>query len=83
MEYEPKWKTHLTKEEAIQLADSEWYKGKSTREIVEFQLYEPRLCMPFDEFQKAVEAELGRPVQTIEFGACLETLRREFEEHNK
>ena len=80
MEYAPKWKTHLTKEEVDQLAD-DWYKGKSTREIVEFQLYEPRLCMPFFDFQQAVEAELGRPVQTIEFGPCLGSLQHDFEEN--
>lgn len=83
MERAPRWKTNLTEEEAAKLYDEEWYKGKSTREIVEFQLYEPRLCMPFFDFQQAVEAELGRPVQTIEFGPCLGLLQHQFEEHLK
>ena len=32
-----------------------------------FQMFTPRLCMPFDVFQEAVEKTLGRPVFTHEF----------------
>ena len=60
------WKTHLTKEEAIAYAATEWYKGKTAQEIVDFQLFENRLCMPFDLFHKALEEVLGHPVQTAE-----------------
>ena len=63
----PTWKTHLTSEEAIAYADSRWYEKASPREIVEFQLYEPLLCMPLELFQAALEQELGRLVQTGEF----------------
>ena len=60
------WKTHLTNEEAVAYAATEWYKSKIAQEIVDFQLFEDRLCMPFDLFQKALEEVLGRPVLTVE-----------------
>ena len=80
----PRWKTFLTEEDAIEKGKSGWYIGKSPQEIVEFQLYESRLCMPWDEFQAAVEQALGRPVQTIEFAAeGTRLLQQEFEEKIK
>ena len=57
----------MTKEEAIAKAESRWYEGKSPREIVDFQLYEDRLCMPLPLYQEAVETVLGRPVFTNEY----------------
>lgn len=57
----------MTREEAIKLADSEFWKDMTKAEIAEFQLFEDRLCMPFDVFHAAVEAILGRPVFTHEF----------------
>ena len=60
--------TGITEEEARKLDGLRWYEGKSPEEIVSFQLYEKRLCMPFDKFHEAVEAALGRPVWTHEFG---------------
>lgn len=57
----------LTREEAIALDDSGWWKDKTAWEIAGFQLNQPRLCMPFDKFHEAVEAALGRPVWTHEF----------------
>lgn len=57
----------LTEDEAIQIASIRWYEAKTPREIVDFQLFEPLLCMPFAQFHKAVEAALGRPVWTHEF----------------
>ena len=66
----------ITREEAQELAESGWYYGKEANEIVDFQLYEPLLCMPFHEFQGAVEAVLGRPVMTHEF-AQVERLQAE------
>jgi hypothetical protein len=59
----------MTEEQAIALYDSGWWKDKTARQIVMFQLFEDRLCMPFGEFQKAVEEALGRPVWTHEFGS--------------
>lgn len=68
----------LTKEESLKLYNSSWWKGKSAEEIVAFQLYEDRLCMPFGEFHEAVEKALGRGVFTHEF-AYPEILQSEFE----
>ena len=57
----------MTLEEAIAKAESLWYEGKSPQEIVEFQLYKDRLCMPLELYQEAVEKVLGRPVFTHEY----------------
>lgn len=67
----------IGKEAAIKLAESGWWKEKTPREIVEFQLFTAELAMPFGEFHKATEQALGRPVWTHEF-AFLDELVREF-----
>jgi len=76
----------MNQDEAIAKADSKWWAGKSAKEIVDFQLYEDRLCMPFDLFQQAVEEVLNRPVWAHEFCRA-EGLQAEYEgkrppEHN-
>ena len=68
----------MTKGEAIKLIKTNWWAGKTANEIVQFQLYEPRLCIPFTEFHKAIEEALGRPVWTHEF-ADQKGLQAEFE----
>lgn len=73
------WKTHLTEEEACKMAESAWYEGKTSREIVEFQLFEEKLCMPLSVFHQALEETLERPVQTIEMSSGgWGALQREF-----
>lgn len=67
----------LTREQAIRLFDSEWWKDRTPEEIVKFQLFEDRLCMPFSEFHEAVRVVLGRPVFTHEFGSS-GGLRKEY-----
>ena len=57
----------MTKEEAVKLYDSKFWEGMSYNDKATFQLFEKRLCMPFDIFQEAVEKTLGRPVCTHEF----------------
>lgn len=69
----------MTKDEAIAMYDSGWWKGKTDREIVAFQLYEDRLCLPFSEFHRAIETALGRSVWTHEFGLNRAGLQAEFE----
>ena len=70
----------MTREEAIALCESEWWIGLPDREIVEFQLYEDRLCMDFSDYHRAVERVLGRAVLTHEFStAGSKQLQREFE----
>lgn len=50
----------MTENEAIKLSQSEWWKkpGVTAHDIVSFQLYEPRLCMDFGDFQDAVQEVL-------------------------
>ena len=68
----------LTKEQAIALAETQFWEGMSSYEIVRFQLFENRLCMPFQVFHEAIEEELGRPVYTHEFVMNNEGLKQEF-----
>jgi hypothetical protein len=57
----------LTKEQAIALAESGEWKDWTNEKIVKFQLYQEKLCMPFNVFHRAVGEVLGRPVFTHEF----------------
>ena len=57
----------LTKEQAIKFYDSKEYENWTPRQIVDFQLFQDRLCMPFPVFQEAIEKVLKRPVFTHEF----------------
>jgi len=68
----------IGKENAILLAKTEWWETRAPREIVGFQLFVDELCMPFDKFHEAVEAAIGRPVWTHEFGVNVEGLKGEF-----
>jgi len=66
----------MTKKQAKKLYDSKFWTGMTFKERAIFQLFEDRLCMPFDVFHEAVEKALGRPVWTHEF-AYAESLRKE------
>ena len=57
----------LTREEAIEMAESKWWIGKSHQEIAEYQLQQECLCIDFPIFHQAVEESLGRSVFTHEF----------------
>ena len=57
----------IGRESAIALYDSGWWKDKTAKEIVDFQLFTSELSVPFDIFHKAIEQCLGRPVWTHEF----------------
>jgi hypothetical protein len=72
----------MTKKDAIRMFESKWWKKKTAKEIVEFQLYEKKLCMPFDEFHKAIEEIFERPVWTHEF-AYWEKLKKEYKDKKK
>lgn len=67
----------ITKEEARRLEQTGWYQGRTAEDIVSFQLFENRLCMPFEQFHSAVNAVLGHPVWTHEF-ANIDRLQEEF-----
>jgi hypothetical protein len=59
----------MTKEQAIALAESKWWEGKSAREIAMFQIFTADciMCMPFQLLLQATSEALGRPVFNIEF----------------
>lgn len=67
----------VTKEIAIRMANSGWWKDLPSRTVAAFQLHEPLLCMPFGDFQQAVEEALGRPVFTHELGLSLDGIKKE------
>lgn len=70
---------NFTKEEAIKLAEMEWWKDKklfTDLEVVNFQLWEERLCMNFSDFHELLEECLKRPVQIVEF-TFVEKLRED------
>jgi hypothetical protein len=67
----------MTREQAIELVQTNWWLTKSDDEIVRFQLFERLLCMDFGRFHQAVEKVLGRPVYTHEF-ADANSLRAEY-----
>lgn len=58
----------IGRDAAIALGATEWWKGKTPREIATFCLHTVELCCPFEVFHKAVEEALGRSVWTHEFG---------------
>lgn len=69
----------MTREQAIQLAESGWWKDLPADVVVALQLFEDRLCMDFHDFHGAVQEALGRPVFTHEFGSAgTERLKEEF-----
>lgn len=67
----------LTKEQVIELYESNFWEDMSYEEIAKFQMNEKLLCMPFSTFHEAVEKTLGRPVFTHEFGLNFEGLKKE------
>jgi len=56
----------ITREQAIELADSGAWKVWTDEDVVRFQLYQDRLAMDFARFHEALESVLGRPVWTHE-----------------
>lgn len=68
----------ISEEEAKRMYKSKWWKKCTNREIVRFQLFTDRLCLPFDRFHEAVEKSLNRPVWTHEFGINYDGLCKEF-----
>lgn len=59
----------MTKEQALTIYESGIWRQWTDEQKARFQLFEDRLCMPFGEFHRAVEAVLGRPVWTHEFAS--------------
>jgi len=57
----------MTKEQAIRFYESRAWDGMTNQQIVELQLFQDRLCIPFFVFHEATERVLCRPVYTHEF----------------
>lgn len=57
----------MTKEQAIKLSESKFWKDMSYEERAKFQFSQEFLCMPFNIFHEAVEKTLKRPVFSHEF----------------
>lgn len=58
----------LTRDEALALGETGWWRGRPMNEVAMFQLHQDRLCMPFDTFTMCVSVALNRPTRSIEFG---------------
>ena len=69
--------SHLTQAEARRLCKLKWYRGKTPKEIVSYQLSQPHICMPFRKYRRAVEMVLRRPVKMGEF-KDVDLLREEY-----
>ena len=68
----------MNKQQSIKLYKTKFWKDLTNREIVKFQLFEDKLCMPFGVFHEAMEKVLKRPIWTHEFGLNHKGLKKEF-----
>lgn len=68
----------MTEDEALRRYGTAWWRTVTDEELVRFQLFEARLCMPFGTFHAALERVLNRPVFAHEIGLCLPKLKEEF-----
>lgn len=71
----------LTRDQAIELAESGVWREWSARQRALFQLRCKRLCMDFSVFHESIEATLGRPIFTHEFALNREGLYQELVGH--
>jgi hypothetical protein len=67
----------MTRDEAVALYESQFWKTTPHEDIAKFQLMADRLCVPFKVFHEALEKALGRPVFTHEFGLNREGMIKE------
>lgn len=78
MDFKANGVKQLTKEQAIAFVDAKMYELMDDHQKVNFQLFQERLCMPFDVFHEAITKVLGRPVYIHEFGLDYDSLVSEF-----
>jgi len=57
----------MTRQEAINLAETKWWLHVSKEDIFYFQANESRCCCPFSVYQESADHVLGRGVYTHEF----------------
>ena len=74
---EPIWIKSIGREAAIAVAATKWWEGKPARDVALFALQTRELCLPMDEFYRALHDALGRPVYTHEIALSAEELRQE------
>jgi hypothetical protein len=67
----------LTKEQAIAFAESGVWKEWTNEQIVRFQLFQDKMCMPFSRFHEAITKVLGREIWTHEF-AFIDEIKKEY-----
>lgn len=73
----------MTKKDALVLSETKWWEHATDEEIVRFQLFEPRLCMPPDKFKIATETVLGHSIFVHEFWYGIDGLKEEFLEEKE
>lgn len=70
----------MTKKEAFEKFHTKWWEQCSDDEIVQFQLFERKLCMPWSRFMHALCNVLGRDVFAHELASSnLENIKSELE----
>jgi len=74
----PIHKQSIGRENAIKLAETNWWELCNHREIAGFQLFTEELCCPFDVFHEALEKSIGRPVFSHEIGLNYDGIVAEF-----
>ena len=68
----------FSKEQAIKFYNSEVWKDMSDKDLVKFQLFQDRLCMPFEVFHATMSKILKRDIYTHEFGLNRDGLTKEY-----
>lgn len=58
--------SNLTEEAAVALYNTGWWTDFTAVQIAEFQLMEPRLCLPIDVYYPALQEALHRTVWNTE-----------------
>lgn len=59
------------------MAGTRFWEEMTPVQIARFQMFEPKMCVPFSVFHEALEKALGRPVWTHELALNHDGLKRE------
>ena len=68
----------LTREQAIAFSQSKIWESWTDEQIVRLQLFQEKLCVPFNRFHEAITNVLNRDVYTHEFGLNYEGIVMEY-----
>lgn len=69
------WNPNMSRENAVALSKSNFWQGLTNFQIASFQLFQSRLCMPFDVFHGAVD-KFAPGCSTISFGLLVPELQK-------